>query len=273
MQEAFLQAFAGLGQLRDPDRFGAWLAGIVRNVHRAAGRRDPLMLLAEWPEELHPASAQGVPSADDLDRAEALRSAVADLPAGQRQAVELYYYADRPVGQIDPVARRGQGQPAQGPAPPAGAPHRPPPRSHPRALPEDHHDQRPHRPRRAPPRRAAGWLERSPARPRRPSRRAGHRAMGLWLRSDEGRDLLRVRHRPGRGTEPPGPAADPPADGLPARGSGPEDLAVRLPSAAGGPRPGWTLTSSGLACSRRTSASPARPGPGRVTARLGGRRT
>ena len=32
MQEAFLQAFAGLGQLRDPDRFSAWLAGIIRNV-------------------------------------------------------------------------------------------------------------------------------------------------------------------------------------------------------------------------------------------------
>jgi ketosteroid isomerase-like protein len=30
VQEAFLQAFVALGQLRNPDRFGAWLAGIVR---------------------------------------------------------------------------------------------------------------------------------------------------------------------------------------------------------------------------------------------------
>jgi Sigma-70 region 2 len=82
VQEAFLQAFTGLGRLRDPDRFGAWLAGIVRNISRAAARQAPLMLLADWPENLHPASAQGLPSAEDLDRAEALRAAVAGLPGG-----------------------------------------------------------------------------------------------------------------------------------------------------------------------------------------------
>ena len=90
MQEACLQAFTGLSRLHDPDRFGGWLAGIIRNVSRAAARAAPLMLLAEWPEDLHPASAQGLPSAEDLDRAEALRAAVAGLPGGQRRAVELY---------------------------------------------------------------------------------------------------------------------------------------------------------------------------------------
>jgi RNA polymerase sigma-70 factor, ECF subfamily len=100
VQEAFLRAFMALDRLRDPDRFGAWLGGIIRNVHRAAGRPEPLMLLAEWPEGLHPVSALGLPSADDLDRAEVLRAAVADLPDGQRRAVELYYYAGLPAGQI-----------------------------------------------------------------------------------------------------------------------------------------------------------------------------
>jgi hypothetical protein len=78
---------------REPDRFGAWLAGIVLNVHRAATRRPPPLLLADWPEDLHPASVEGLPSAEDLDRAEALGAAVAGLPPGQRRAVELYYYA------------------------------------------------------------------------------------------------------------------------------------------------------------------------------------
>jgi RNA polymerase sigma factor (sigma-70 family) len=100
VQEAFLQAFVSLDRLRDPDRFAGWLGGIVRNVHRAMLRRDPLTLLADWPDPLHPASAAGVPSADDLDRADALRRAVADLPAGQRRAVAMYYYADLPTGQI-----------------------------------------------------------------------------------------------------------------------------------------------------------------------------
>jgi RNA polymerase sigma factor (sigma-70 family) len=100
VQEAFLQALVSLDRLRDPDRFAGWLSGIVRNVHRAMLRRDPLTLLADWPDPLHPASAAGVPSADDLDRADALRRAVADLPAGQRRAVAMYYYADLPAGQI-----------------------------------------------------------------------------------------------------------------------------------------------------------------------------
>ena len=100
VQEAFLQAFTGLGRLREPDRFGGWLAGIVRNVSRAMSRRDSPVLLGDWPELLHPASAGGLPSAEDLDRAQVLGAAVAGLPAGQRRAVELYYYADLPVGQI-----------------------------------------------------------------------------------------------------------------------------------------------------------------------------
>jgi DNA-directed RNA polymerase specialized sigma24 family protein len=106
VQEAFLQAFTGLGRLRDPDRFGAWLAGIIRNVSRAA--------------------AQGLPSAEDLDRAEVLRAAVAGLPGGQRRAVELYYFADLPAGQIGGspgAAKASFTRPAGGSAstsPPAG---------------------------------------------------------------------------------------------------------------------------------------------------------
>jgi RNA polymerase sigma-70 factor (ECF subfamily) len=100
MQESFLQAFLVLDRLRDPDRFAGWLAGIVLNVCRRLHRRAPVTLLPDWPEPLHPTSAGGLPSAEDLDRADALRAAVADLPAGQRRAVTLHYYADMPAGQV-----------------------------------------------------------------------------------------------------------------------------------------------------------------------------
>jgi len=100
VQESFLQAFIALGRLREPDRFAGWLAGIVLNVCRGLYRREQLTLLPDWPEPLHPASADGLPSVDDLDRAEALREAVAVLPAGQRRAVALHYYADLPPAQI-----------------------------------------------------------------------------------------------------------------------------------------------------------------------------
>jgi RNA polymerase sigma-70 factor, ECF subfamily len=100
VQESFLRAFTALDRLRDPDRFAGWLGGIVANVCRGLQRRAPLTLVADWPEHLHPASAGGLPSADDMDRADALRAAVAGLPAGQQRAVALYYYADLPASQI-----------------------------------------------------------------------------------------------------------------------------------------------------------------------------
>jgi RNA polymerase sigma factor (sigma-70 family) len=100
VQDAFLQAFIGLDRLRDPARFAAWLGGILANVCRAQSRRAPVTLLGDWPENLHPASAGSLPSAEDLDRAEALSRAVARLPPGQRQAVTLFYYADQPASQI-----------------------------------------------------------------------------------------------------------------------------------------------------------------------------
>jgi len=100
VQDAFLRAFLALGRLRDPDRFAGWLGGIIVNVCRAQRRRAPLTLLADWPENLHPASPHGLPSAEDLDRADALSHAVAGLPPGQRHAVTAFYYADKPAGQV-----------------------------------------------------------------------------------------------------------------------------------------------------------------------------
>jgi RNA polymerase sigma-70 factor, ECF subfamily len=99
MQETFLRAFIALGRLRDPDRFAAWLAGITANVCRGLRRRGEPALLSDWPEPLHPAANDGVPSADDIDRADAVRAAMAELPAGQRRTVVLRYYADVEAGE------------------------------------------------------------------------------------------------------------------------------------------------------------------------------
>ncbi len=98
VQESFLRAYTRLDRLRDPDRFAGWLGGIVANVCRGLQRRSPVTLLPDWPEPLHPTA--GLPSAEDLDRTDAVRAAVAGLPAGQRRAIALHYYADLPPGQI-----------------------------------------------------------------------------------------------------------------------------------------------------------------------------
>jgi RNA polymerase sigma factor (sigma-70 family) len=230
VQEAFLQAFMALDRLRDPDRFGAWLAGIIRNVHRAAGRQEQLMLLAEWPEGLHPVSAQGLPSADDLDRAEALRAAVADLPDGQRRAVELYYYADLPAGQIGESSGAAKASLHKA-------------RRRLRAHITSHRpDLIPVTSRRT----AMTTVRIACAEPRMDIRvdgstaighilvvladDPGHRAMGLWLRTRQGLALWRILERPPGDGEP---RYARPAD-LPAREYRPEDLAGKLLVAAGG---------------------------------------
>jgi RNA polymerase sigma factor (sigma-70 family) len=244
VQEAFLQAFLGLDRLRDPDRFGAWLGGIIRNVHRAAGRREPLMLLAEWPESLHPVSAQGLPSADDLDRAEALGAAVANLPDGQRRAVELYYYADLPAGQI-------AGSPGAAKASLHKARRRL--RAHITA----------HRPDLVPvaSRRTAMTAVRiACAEPHMETRLdgsaaighilviladdAGHRAMGLWLRTRQGMALWRILDRLSRDREA-GQGDDASAADLLAREHIPENLAGKLLAAAGGSVTGVDLDELG----------------------------
>ena len=234
VQEAFLQAFMALDRLRDPDRFSAWLSGIIRNVHRVAGRQEPLMLLAEWPEGLHPVSAQGLPSADDLDRVEALRAAVADLPDGQRRAVELYYYADLPAGQIagSPGAAKASLHKARRRLRAHITAHRPdliPVTSRRTAMTtvriacaEPHMDTRLDGS--AALRHILVVLADDP----------GHRAMGLWLRTRQGLALWRILDRLPRDGEAGRPPQDAPAADVPAREYRPEDLAGQLLAAAGG---------------------------------------
>jgi RNA polymerase sigma-70 factor (ECF subfamily) len=96
-QEAALRAMLGLDQLRDDARFGAWLVGIGLNVCRGllgAGRRQiSLDALREGGRVAEPTAPGVAPvdliAADEL--AVRVRAAIAALPAGQRQAVALYY--------------------------------------------------------------------------------------------------------------------------------------------------------------------------------------
>jgi RNA polymerase sigma factor (sigma-70 family) len=84
VQEALVRAYLGLSQLRDPERFGAWLCGIAVNLAKMRLRRRRLetRLLAE-------PTTDGV-----LEESEILalvRDAVEVLPPGQRDAVVMHY--------------------------------------------------------------------------------------------------------------------------------------------------------------------------------------
>ena len=87
--EAVIQAMLGLGSLRQPDRFGAWLVGIGLNVCRhLLRRRSDRFRDAEAPDGADP---QQLAEAADVEAR--VRRAVGALPRGQREAVALFYLA------------------------------------------------------------------------------------------------------------------------------------------------------------------------------------
>ena len=100
VHEATVTALTSLDRLQDPARFGPWLSGIGLNLcrrwlHRRSG--------ATWSwEALQGGLAWSGPLCDSIDPVEAVvegelaervRAAVADLPAGQRRAIVLFYFA------------------------------------------------------------------------------------------------------------------------------------------------------------------------------------
>src|SRR5687767_9925801 len=100
VQEALLVAIVGLDRLRQPERFGSWLCGIALNVARRwlreAGRRAT--------EDRPAAPADPAPGPEQLvlasDTARRVRRAVDRLPAGQRDALTLYYLAERTGSEV-----------------------------------------------------------------------------------------------------------------------------------------------------------------------------
>ena len=93
-QEAAVAALVGLDRLRAPARFGAWFCGITLNVARRWARQ----LRVERPAvigEQAPERASHEPGPDEraelAELAATVRAAVAQLAAGQRDAVLLFY--------------------------------------------------------------------------------------------------------------------------------------------------------------------------------------
>jgi RNA polymerase sigma factor (sigma-70 family) len=89
-QEAAIAAMTDLAALRSPDRFGAWFCGIALNVSRRWLRQLRAEVLSgEWDTAtVDSGPAEAAETADLVTR---VRAAVSALPAGQRDAVWLFY--------------------------------------------------------------------------------------------------------------------------------------------------------------------------------------
>jgi RNA polymerase sigma factor (sigma-70 family) len=91
-QEALLQAFLGLGRLRDPARFGPWLYGITLNLAKMRLRSRAAARLRFGGTEEQPASGPSPQQAlEAREFAELVRDALEVLPQHEREAVLLHY--------------------------------------------------------------------------------------------------------------------------------------------------------------------------------------
>jgi len=89
-QETWLRAFEGLGTLREPARLRSWLLSIALNLARVRRRRwiERSALAVEGPDE--PVGEDGVQHRLEADEElAALRRSIAELPARQREVVDL----------------------------------------------------------------------------------------------------------------------------------------------------------------------------------------
>ncbi|MHC4984879.1 MAG: sigma-70 family RNA polymerase sigma factor [Planctomycetota bacterium] len=103
VQEAFFRACRDLHKLKDPARFGGWLAGIVKNTARQAIRelarvRKMASELAQT-VDLHDPAPGPAQSAQDAEDRAIVQQALAKLNETNREAVSLFYvdglsYAD-----------------------------------------------------------------------------------------------------------------------------------------------------------------------------------
>src|SRR3954471_14419159 len=107
-QDAALVGWLQLDRLRDPEFFGAWLAGIgrmlwLRELRRRGAGRETLTATGALPDTAQD-ERDGPPQRVIAgERAAELAAALAELPAGQREAVVLFHLADLPQ---TTVARR-----------------------------------------------------------------------------------------------------------------------------------------------------------------------
>lgn len=112
-QEAALRALLGIGRLRGPERFRAWLCGIALDVCR-----DWLHSPNPWttqtlqggiggPELADPGLGPGAGRSSRYRPA--VRDAVAALPDGRRQAVEAYYLSGLTGREVATLLHRSVG--------------------------------------------------------------------------------------------------------------------------------------------------------------------
>lgn len=100
-QDTFIVAWTQLHELRDPNRFRAWVCGIARNLGSNGDRQCEVSDI----DAVRLASSDTVDALALIEAAEAehnVRSALDDLPASYREALVLFYW-ERSIDRVASV--------------------------------------------------------------------------------------------------------------------------------------------------------------------------
>jgi RNA polymerase sigma-70 factor (ECF subfamily) len=95
-QEAFAVACEGLPNLKRPDKFAGWLAGICRNVARQMAKQNKREVLAGDPRAV-------VAQSENRASEEAVAKAIAGLPQMYREVLMLRYWNNMNYEEISTV--------------------------------------------------------------------------------------------------------------------------------------------------------------------------
>lgn len=101
-QEAFIRAFKRLNSLREPAKFGPWLASIATNLARDSLKREKKYVLSEEPYETGNRHADSNVEEQVLryEESRRVRSVLRTLPSEQYQVIILFYYYDQKIEDI-----------------------------------------------------------------------------------------------------------------------------------------------------------------------------
>lgn len=104
-QDAFIKAFQKMRQLREPEKFGAWLAVIASNLARNHLKKERRLVFSEEPG--NPEATFSDSAYNDTERQvmrkleiDRVRAALRNLPPEQQQVIVLQYYYDLKIEDI-----------------------------------------------------------------------------------------------------------------------------------------------------------------------------
>jgi RNA polymerase sigma-70 factor (ECF subfamily) len=108
-QEVFLKTFRSLASFRRESAFSTWLISIAVNTYRSRLRAEGQPLLSLDPVRIFAVEPGPLHGIEERQRAEAVRRAVLNLPERYRDAILMYYFEEKDLGQAARVLGVAEG--------------------------------------------------------------------------------------------------------------------------------------------------------------------